>query len=151
MNTTTDVLNSFKRSQYAKPVAVYAGVLAGLDLVWLLAFARASDQLIAAGLGLVLFAVAAWRAQRSGVVIQRSDRVVVREIGWTHRLLRTRVKRFTVEAGRLSWRVGGNFLVAETTDGRLRSFRDFNAPPTDAGRSDLNSVAMALNTAWHLG
>jgi hypothetical protein len=81
-----DLLNTFERTQYRKSLAIYAGVLAGLELAWLLAFARTVDQLLPAGLLFALFAVGAWRASRSGVVIQTGDKLVVRETSWTHGL-----------------------------------------------------------------
>jgi hypothetical protein len=100
---------------------------------------------------LVAFAVIAWRSRRSGVVIQTRASLVVRETSWTHRLSRTQVKRFGVEAGRLNWRpLNGNFLVAELQDGRLRAFKDVNTPGSDAGRVDLEAIAAALNAAWRL-
>lgn len=144
-------VNSFKRSYYANALSIYAGVLAVLDLAWLLAFARTWDQLIPSALLLVTFAILAWRARRSGVVIQSGDKLVVRETNWTHTLPRNRVERFSVEAGRLTFRpLSGNFLVAELRDGRSRAFKDVNARPTDAGQRDLEAVAAALNHAWGL-
>jgi hypothetical protein len=151
MQRRPDVLNTFERTQYRKSLAIYAGVLAGLELAWLLAFARTVDQLLPAGLLFAAFAVVAWRARRSGVVIQTDDKLVVLETSWTHRLSRDSVQRFTAEVGRLRFPpTSASFLVAELHDGRLRTYKDFNAPANDAGVRDIEGVAAALNAAWHL-
>ena len=145
------VLNTFKRSQYGKFQAKAVGVLAVLDLAWLLAFARTTDQLGPAGFLLVSFAIISWRAWRSGVVIQNEERLTVRGTNWTHKLAKRDVSHFAAESGPVWPRpFSGTFLVAELSDGRLRAFKDFNDPITDVGQHDMEQVAAALNSAWHL-
>lgn len=145
------VLNTFKRSQYGKFVAKWAGALAVLDLAWLLAFARTTDQLVPAGFLLIGFAFMSWRAWRSGTVIQTEERLIVRGNSWTYKLAKRDVTHFTAESGPVWPRpFSGTFLVAELSDGRLRAFKDFNGPISDAGQHDIEQVAVALNSAWHL-
>ena len=91
------------------------------------------------------------RGIRSGEVIQTEDRVIVRQLQWTHSLPRAGVSRFTVESGPIwpRWR-SGSFLVAELKDGRLRAFKELSEQLGGAGEHRLEEVAASLNSAWHL-
>ena len=134
-------------------MAIFFGafaVLSFLSLAFLLIFAHYVQMGYA--VLTVVFAVAAWRARRSCVVIQTENNLIVREIQWTHRIPKDRVSRFSVEAGPIWPRFGrsGNFLVAEMKGGRLRGFREFNEPLGAAGERSLEGVALALNSAWGL-
>src|SRR5256886_15592683 len=94
-----------------------------LSLAFLLIFAH--DVQLGYAVLTVLFAVAAWRARRSGVVIQTENNLIVREIQWTHRIPKEQVSRFSVEAGPIWPRFGrgGEFLGAEKKGGRVGGFK----------------------------
>ena len=81
-------------------MAIFFGafaVLSFLSLAFLLIFAHYVQMGYA--VLTVVFAVAAWRARRSCVVIQTENNLIVREIQWTHRIPKDRVSRFSVERG----------------------------------------------------
>jgi hypothetical protein len=101
---------------------------------------------------LVFCVVLVVRALRSGVIVQTGDLVIVRQTNWTHRLRRAGVRRFSAESGtvRSFGRRGRWFLAAELANGDLRAFKEFNAPQSASGEQEIELVAAALNSAWHL-
>jgi len=146
------VLNTFERNWYGRFIATYFGVMAGLDLAWLLAFARTADQLLPGGFLLVFFGFFAPRARKAGRLVQTDVDLRVREVAWTGRLPRDMVNWFTVESGQIRpLGVSGSFLAAELKDGRVRQFKEFSAPSRGHQRPGIDDVAAALNSAWHLG
>jgi hypothetical protein len=104
------------------------------------------------GLVLIFCVVLGIRALRSGVIVQRGDLVIVRQTYWTYRLHRASVRRFSGESGTIR-SFGGRgrwFLAAELANGDLRAFKDFNAPNTVSGEQEIERVAAALNSSWHM-
>jgi hypothetical protein len=101
---------------------------------------------------LVFCVVVGVRALRSGVIVQTGDLVIVRQTNWTHRLGRASVRRFSAESGtvRSFGRRGRWFLAAELANGDLRAFKEFNAPNNVSGEQEIELVAAALNSSWHL-
>ena len=144
-------LNMFERRRTGKFMAVCAGIASLLSLASLAFSARSAADW---GYAFVPIALAfiAWRSWRSCTVIQETDQLRVWESGWTRRLARNRVIRFSVESGRTWPRFqSGFFLVAELNDGTLRQFKEFSEPLGATGERSLEAVAAALNSAWDLG
>lgn len=150
MSSSSRVLHSYKRGQQG-PV---------LSIVWSVAALGFEGAAVTQTnvVGTVIYAVVALaclvlavRSVRSCVIIQTEDRIVVRQSQWTYRLPKQSVRRFTVESGAVRYFQHGRwFLVAELANGELRAFKEFNGPMTEASEQNLNDVAAALNTAWHL-
>ena len=141
-----------KRDTLRVGVAVVAGIWALSALAYVVD--PRSTALVRGffGLLIVFCVVVGVRALRSGVIVQTDDLVIVRQTHWTHRLRRASVRRFSGESGtvRSFGRRGRWFLVAELANGDPRTFKDFNAPRTVLGEQEIEIVAAALNSSWHL-
>jgi hypothetical protein len=141
-----------KRDPARLGVAVVAGILAFSALAFVVDARSAALDRGFYGLLAVFCIVIGVRAIRSGVIVQTDDLVIVRQTHWTHRLRRTSVRRFSGESGtvRSFGRRGRWFLVVELANGDLRAFKDFNAPRNVSGEQEIERVAAALNSSWHL-
>jgi hypothetical protein len=133
-------------------VAVVAGILALSALAFVVDARSTAVERGFYALVLVFCVVLEVRALRSGVIVQTGDLVIVRQTHWTYRLRRANVRRFSGESGTVrSFGARGRwFLAAELANGDLRAFKDFNAPRSASGEQEIERVAAALNSRWHL-
>jgi hypothetical protein len=141
-----------KRDPLRVGVAVVAGILGLSALAYIVDARSTALQRGFFGLVLIFFVVLGIRALRSGVIVQTDDLVIVRQTHWTYRLRKAGVRRFSGESGTVR-SFGGRgrwFLAAELANGDLRAFKEFNAPNSVSGEQEIELVAAALNSAWHL-
>lgn len=110
-------------------------------------FGATSETRIEGTAVLLIFVLLGVRASRTGSLLQSDDRLIVRTLARTYRLMRSEVEAFAVESGdvRPYSRKPRAFIVVRLANGHRASFKAINGDDLELAR-----LGEQLNARWSL-